>query len=81
MTRHEFAAAMDDAKREALRRHLDRRPALHAELPARAALAGAWREWFDGDEYLGVRSARVAADAVGAKQRCGCDVCRGSVAP
>lgn len=87
MTRHEFAAAMDDAGKpltpERMRAWLDRPPP-----PFGFAQLGpaprSWRDWFgwphgDGDyamsTYLGQRSARVGPDDVGAAQRCGCEQC------
>jgi hypothetical protein len=66
---------------EEMRAWLDRKP----PTPSWTGISGAddtdfrrvtWRdEWFDGDEYLGERSARVGPDDVGAAQRCGCEVC------
>ena len=65
--------------REELREWLDRRPPVRygaIGLVGEALLRHrAWRDWFDGDEYLGERSARTGPDAVDAKQRCGCEVC------
>ena len=37
-------------------------------------VAGSWRDWFDGEAYLGVSSARTGPDPVGGKP-CGCDCC------
>ncbi len=40
------------------------------------APAAKWRHWYDGDTYLGLRSARTGPDAVVSAQRCECEVCR-----
>lgn len=34
-----------------------------------------WRDWYDGDEYLGLRSGRTGPDACGV-HRCECEQCR-----
>jgi hypothetical protein len=72
-----------DEDRERLMAHLDRGL---TPRPAMLRLPGDWcyewwlapmtKTWFVGDA-----SARVGPDPVGAAQRCGCEVCRGTVSP
>jgi hypothetical protein len=65
----------DHLTREELREWLDRKPRRTPWLFDGEIEAPSWRSWFDGDVYLGERSARVGPDDVGAAQRCGCEVC------
>lgn len=34
-----------------------------------------WMQWFEGDQYLGERSARTKPDPVNSKHPCKCDQC------